>query len=339
MSIVRAGSLVIDIDGCSLSPEDNELLTHPLVGGVILFSRNYESIDQLSLLTDAIRDIAPDLLITVDHEGGRVQRFRDMFTRLPSAQTVRTQYESTPEQGLQIAFQTGWLIGAELASVGIDLSFTPVLDIDFNTSEVIGDRAYGADTETIVTLTTELGRGLTCWGFSLVGKHFPGHGNVVADSHLELPIDTRVESEIFEKDLLPFAQLINRGLPALMSAHVIYEQLDSVPATFSKYWLQDVLRDKLGFKGVVFSDDLTMKATLSFGSIMDRYMLAVEAGCDAVLVCNNRQDVELLVDNLIVSGDDIKLKKLNNSHNRLKWGELNESSQYRSFRKQVEQLI
>lgn len=339
MNSARPGSLILDIQGQSLTLEDEELLKHPLTGGLILFSRNYESVDQICDLTRQIRAVNPDLLITVDHEGGRVQRFRDVFSQLPSAASVRRVYETSREQGQHLAYQIGWLIGAELGAVGVDLSYTPVLDMDYGVSEVIGDRSSGSDAETVVALAGSLIKGLSEWGFKPVGKHFPGHGYVVADSHHELPVDSRSESQILKQDIQPFMQLQKSGLGAVMSAHVVYEKVDSLPATFSRQWMTTILRHHLQFDGLVFSDDLSMKATSSYGEIEERYLLAAEAGCDVMLVCNSRADVVRVLDNVAVHGNAVGLIRLKPSAQFPEWSVLQKQTGYRYFKQQVEQIL
>ncbi|WP_460028289.1 beta-N-acetylhexosaminidase [Methyloparacoccus murrellii] len=274
------GPVMLDVEGLSLSDEERQRLRHPATGGLILFRRNFESPAQLMELVTAIRDANPALLIAVDHEGGRVQRFRDGFTRLPPA--ARYALANDPE----LAEQAGWLMAAELRALDIDFSFAPVLDVECGISQVIGDRAFGQEPETVVRLATAFARGMRRAGMAAVGKHFPGHGSVAEDSHLALPVDRRPLAAIEARDLRPFAALIAAGLEGVMPAHVIYERIDAHPAGFSCYWIQDVLRTRLGFAGAVFSDDLSMAGAAYAGDAVDRARLALAAGCDMVLVCN-----------------------------------------------------
>ena len=281
------GPVVLGIEGLTLGAADRERLRHPLVGGVILFSRNYESPPQLRSLTAQIRAVrAPSLLISVDHEGGRVQRFRDGFTAVPAMRTLGTLWDRDPGEAESEARSWGSVIARELRAHGIDFSFTPVLDVDFGTSAVIGDRAFSSDPVVISQLAISLCEGLRAAGCAAVGKHFPGHGFVAADSHLEVPIDERPLSELFANDLIPFAALAKSGLEAVMPAHVIYPAVDDKPAGFSRLWIEDILRTRLQFDGLVFSDDLGMAGACVAGDIVARANAAIDAGCDMVLTCN-----------------------------------------------------
>lgn len=285
------GPIMLDVAGLVLDQSDREILKHPAIGGVILFSRNYASIDQVRALTGEIKSIRSDILISVDHEGGRVQRFRQEFTQIPPMRLLGDIYDHSPEQSCQLACDIGWLIAVELQSVGIDFSFTPVLDLDTGFSEVIGDRAFHHSAEIVTELATALISGLREGGCAAVGKHFPGHGGVSADSHTEIPIDQR-DLDQLSKDILPFEKLIESGLDSIMPAHVIYEKNDSSPAGFSRYWLQEQLRTRLNFNGAIISDDLSMKGASAAGNIVDRVKLALEMGCDMLLICNDRAAVE-----------------------------------------------
>ncbi|MDH4284170.1 MAG: beta-N-acetylhexosaminidase [Gallionellaceae bacterium] len=262
-------------------------MRHPLVGGVILFSRNYISTRQLTELTARIHDLrSPPLLIAVDHEGGRVQRFREGFTRIPPMRELGKIWDASPKRAKHLAQQAGFVLAAELRACGVDFSFTPVLDVDYGSSGVIGDRAFHSEPQAIAELAHSLLQGLRQGGMHTVGKHFPGHGFVRADSHLEIPVDERSYTDIELCDLIPFRQMVNFGLTAVMPAHVIYPKVDSQPAGFSKKWLKDILRGELGFEGVIFSDDLSMEGATVAGGIVQRAAAALNAGCDMVLVCN-----------------------------------------------------
>lgn len=284
---MTTGVLMLDIEGTALTAGEAEQLKSPHVGGLILFSRNYENPEQLTSLMASIREHRPDLLVAVDQEGGRVQRFRDGFTRLPPMAVLGRCWHENPHHAIACAHELGWLMATELRQFDIDISFAPVLDLDWGQSSVIGDRAFGVDPEVVVQLAGGVMAGMHEAGMAATGKHFPGHGWVRADSHLELPVDERSYAEIEEQDLLPFAALIRRGLDAVMPAHVVYSQVCSAPAGFSDYWLQQVLRQWLHFDGVIFSDDLSMEGASQAGSYAERCDRALAAGCDMVLVCNN----------------------------------------------------
>lgn len=294
------GPIMADIPGQEVTAEDRELLSHPLVGGVILFTRNYHDPAQLAALCKDILAIksAPRLLLAVDHEGGRVQRFRVGFTRVPAMATLGRLYLEDAARARSEAQGWGATIGRELASYGIDLPFAPVLDVDAGMSQIIGDRAFSGDPEIVIELARAVGAGLRSQGIASTGKHFPGHGNVVADSHLELPIDRRPLQDLAALDLLPFKQLIEDGIESLMMAHVRYSAFDSTPASLSRKWIMTFLRRKLGFRGAVFCDDLSMNGAAVVGGLEDRARLALSAGCDMLPVCNDRPGCAALLDAL-----------------------------------------
>ncbi len=282
------GPLMVDVEGQALTDEDRLLLSSPLVGGLILFSRNYSSPEQLACLVAEIRTCNANILIAVDHEGGRVQRFREGFTRIPPMRTFGELYADAPLKAAALAKECGWLFASELRAYGIDFSFAPVLDLDYGLSSVIGDRAFSGDIAIVSELASSLIAGMKEAGMASTGKHFPGHGAIEADSHIALPIDNRPFSEIEELDIEPFKQLIEKGLNAVMPAHVVYTQCDEHPAGFSTFWLNEILRSQLSFKGVIFSDDLNMEGASVAGGYASRAQSALTAGCDMVLVCNNR---------------------------------------------------
>ncbi|SEL85367.1 beta-N-acetylhexosaminidase [Colwellia chukchiensis] len=283
------GPIMLDVQGTSLSQEDKEIIQHPLVGGLIFFSRNYQSPSQISQLSQQIRNTAKKpLLIAVDHEGGRVQRFRQGFTLIPAMGALWHMSGENITLAQELAQQCAVLMALEVQAVGIDISFAPVLDIN-NISDVIGDRAFHQQPEYVAILAEAFITGLHSVGMKATGKHFPGHGSVKADSHIDLPIDERDRQEIFQQDLHPFKHLIKNGkLDALMPAHVIFPAVDKLAVGFSHYWLQTILREQLGFNGVIFSDDLSMQGAASVGGFVERVEAAQQAGCDMLLLCNNR---------------------------------------------------
>lgn len=294
------GPLMVDVAGKSLSAEDRDLLRHPLVGSVILFSRNYEDPQQLAALVNDIRALrTPPLLVAVDHEGGRVQRFRNGFSVLPPARRIGLEFDVDAHRGLEMARSLAWLMAAELRALHIDFSFAPCVDLDYGVSEIIGDRAYHARAEAVCRLALAVMQGMRHAGMAATAKHFPGHGAVVADSHLALPIDRRELADL-EPDLLPYRRLIPNELAAIMMGHVLFPAVDNVPASFSKRWVGGVLRGDLDFKGVVFADDLTMEGASAMGGIVARAEAALEAGCDVLPVCNRRASVVELLDGLTV---------------------------------------
>jgi beta-N-acetylhexosaminidase len=290
------GPVMLDVAGKELTPEDVVRLRHPLVGGVILFTRNYDSPGQLAELTASIHALrSPPLLIAVDHEGGRVQRFRKGFTRIPPMRELGRVWDEHPKRARHLAQQTGFVLASELRACGVDFSFTPVLDVDYGESSVIGDRAFHSDPQAIAEMAHSLLMGLKQGGMPTVGKHFPGHGFVREDSHLEIPVDERSYTDIELSDLIPFQQMVNYGLTAVMPAHVIYPKVDPRPAGFSKIWLKDILRGELGFEGCIFSDDLSMEGATVAGGIVQRAEAALNAGCDMVLVCNKPESADELL--------------------------------------------
>jgi beta-N-acetylhexosaminidase len=286
------GPVMLDVAGLRVTPEEKEILGHPSVGGVILFARNFQSPKQLLALTTEIRSVRrPGLLIAVDHEGGRVQRFQEGFTRIPPMRLLGESWENDPPRAKSLAEAVGYVIATELLTHGVDFSFAPVLDVDFGSSSIIGDRAFSDEPEVIAALASAFVAGLTAGGAASVGKHFPGHGYVKADSHVDVPVDERKLGEIEAADLLPYRELIKQGLSGIMPAHVIYPKVDKRPAGFSPVWLKDVLRGRLGFEGMIFSDDLSMEGASVAGGVVQRAEAALAAGCDMVLVCNAPQAV------------------------------------------------
>jgi beta-N-acetylhexosaminidase len=293
------GPVMLDVQGETLTPEDEARLLHPLVGGVILFARNFQSPGQLAELTAAIHALrTPPLLVAVDHEGGRVQRFKEGFTKIPAMRELGRIWDTNPHRARHLAQQVGYVLAAELRACGVDFSFTPVLDVDYGQSSVIGDRAFHSEPQAIAELAHSLLLGLKQGGMPAVGKHFPGHGYVRADSHLDIPVDEREFVDIEMCDLIPFRQMVNFGLTAVMPAHVIYSKVDKRPAGYSPVWLKHILRGQLGFEGGIFSDDLSMEGAAVAGRIVQRAEAALNAGCDMVLVCNNARSADELLNGL-----------------------------------------
>lgn len=279
---------MLDVEGTSLNADEKILLREPEVGGLILFARNYENPEQLGSLTEDIRSCQPDILIAVDQEGGRVQRFREGFERLPPLQKIGDLAEQLPEQAEDIASSLGWLMAAELLTSGIDFSFAPVLDLDHDTCGVISDRSFSDNPERCIQLAKSYIEGMHQAGMKATAKHFPGHGSVREDSHHELPVDHRAMAEVAAHDLKPFAALVEH-YDAVMPGHLLFPNIDAQPVGFSRFWLQEILRAQLGFEGVIFSDDLSMEGAASTGSYSERASKALAAGCDMVLACNNRE--------------------------------------------------
>ena len=291
------GPVVLDVAGVALTAEDRERLLHPLVGGVILFARNFESREQVAALCAEIRALRDPLLITVDQEGGRVQRFRHGFTAIPPMRTLGEEWDRDVLAACKRATELGQTIGRELVEVGVDLSFTPVLDVDHGRSAVIGDRAFHRDPRVVSMLSRCLTHGLLLSGMANCGKHFPGHGWADADSHHAVPVDERDLAAILAEDAAPYGWL-GDTISAVMPAHVIYPRVDPSPAGFSKRWLRDILRRRLGFRGLIFSDDLTMEGARVAGDIVARGHAALGAGCDMVLVCNQPEQADILLSGL-----------------------------------------
>lgn len=297
------GAVMLDLAGLALTAHEHDLLGHPNVGAVILFARNFQDADQVAALIRAIRAARRgDILIAVDQEGGRVQRFRDGFTRLPPVARFA--------ENKALAQSAGWLMAAELRAVDVDFSFAPVLDVDCGISTIIGDRAFSRDPLEVVELAGLFRQGMKVAGMAATGKHFPGHGAVAADSHLALPVDERDLETIRMQDLQPFRQLIAAGMEAVMMAHIVYPNVDPLAAGFSPFWIKQILRQELAFNGVVFSDDLSMEGAASVGGFPERARLAQAAGCDMILVCNNPSAAEQVLETLPVTDDPVREQRL-----------------------------
>lgn len=311
------GPVMLDIQGTELTSEDRERLRHPLVGGVILFSRNYQSPEQIEMLVREIHDLRhPQLLVAVDHEGGRVQRFREGFTELPPVRHLGELYDQNPKRAKRLAETSGWLMATELRAVGVDFSFAPVLDLDRGVSQIIGNRAFHSDPEAVADLAHAYMTGMHRAGMAATGKHFPGHGGCAADSHLALPVDERELADLLLEDIVPFERMIHYGLAAIMPAHVLFPRVDSRPAGFSRLWLREILRGRLGFQGVIFSDDLSMEGAKEAGDVVARGKAAMAAGCDMVLVCNDTAAADKLLSGLGAHDDPVSHLRLVRMHGR-----------------------
>ncbi len=311
------GPVMLDVDGLALSAIERERIKHPLVGGVILFARNYQSPEQVETLVREIHDLrVPRLLVAVDHEGGRVQRFRDGFTGLPAIRHLGRIYDENPKRARRLAETSGWLMATELRAVGVDFSFAPVLDLDRGVSQIIGDRAFHARPEAVADLAHAYMRGMHQAGMAATGKHFPGHGTVAADSHVAMPVDERALVDILAEDVVPFERMIHYGLEGIMPAHVVFPRVDAQPAGFSRVWLKQILRGQLGFQGVIFSDDLSMEGAKGAGDVVARAKLALSAGCDMVLVCNDPAAADQVLTGLGTHDDPVSHLRLVRMHGR-----------------------
>jgi beta-N-acetylhexosaminidase len=331
---------MIDIQGTALSAEERAWLVEPAVGGVILFTRNFADIDQLQDLVSSIRSLrSPDLLIAVDQEGGRVQRFKDPFTRLPAMRTLGHYYDEHPQRALEVARRLGWLLASELRAIDIDLSFAPVVDVDRGLADVIGDRALHENADVVADLARELAAGAKDAGMVIVAKHFPTHAGARADSHTALAVDTRDYAAVLD-DLVPYRRLIETGLHGIMAAHVSFPEIDPRPAGFSSWWLQEQLRGEFGFGGAIFSDDLAMAGAGVAEFCADRAVLALDAGCDMVLLCNRPQEVPQTIERLndrLSPRSQLHLVRLRGQHGE-SWNALRDSREWREARDAVERL-
>jgi len=343
LASTKPGPVMLDVVGTELAADDIRRIRHPLTGGVILFARNYQDRAQLTALTAAIHAERPGIPIAVDHEGGRVQRFRtDGFTRLPAMRKLGELWRRDQMAAAKAATAVGYVLAAELRACGVDLSFTPVLDLDYGESGVIGDRAFDRDPRVVAFLAKSLNHGLLLTGMANCGKHFPGHGFVKADSHTEVPVDTRDLAEIMHEDAAPYGWL-GMSLSAVMPAHVIYPKVDSHPAGFSRKWL-NILRNDLGFDGVIFSDDLSMEGASVAGSVVDGAQLALAAGCDMVLVCNSPDKADQLLAGLNPRKDAAAARSVERIRSMMprmpakNWDLLQNDTYYRDAKRLIETL-
>lgn len=328
------GRLMIDIQGTSLSHADIELINNNQVGGLILFERNFHSKEQIFDLCSEIKGIKRDILISVDQEGGRVQRFKSGFTKLPSMQVLSDYAASNSNSNINIFKEVGWLMAAELIAVGIDISFAPVLDVDRNTSSIIGNRSFSDIPSHVSSIAKEFISGMNEAGMQATGKHFPGHGGIFEDSHLLQPQDKRSLDELIKHDLIPFMDLKD-DIGGIMCAHILFPEVDALSAGFSPFWIKEILRNRIGFKGVVFSDDLTMKGAGEY-SYAERVNLSLSAGCDMVLICNNRDGVTEAITHMEqnnIGGSNIVPSML--SHSKILWEDLKNSDRRSKIREDL----
>ena len=335
------GPLMVDLEGTAISEKEKDLLLMPEVGGVILFTRNFESVAQITALTKAIHDLrTPHLLIAVDHEGGRVQRFHEGFSRIPAAATYARISKDNIEQSRQLAEKSGWLMAVELRACGIDFSFAPVLDLAHGLSGVIGDRAFHSKPATVATLAYAFMHGMNRAGMQAVGKHFPGHGGVVEDSHIAMPVDHRELEELLHSDIIPFQYMIENRLAAIMPAHVVYDKVDTRPAGYSSFWIGNILRQRLGFQGVIFSDDLSMEAACVVGGYGERAEAALTAGCDMALVCNHLDgaiEAAEYIKGYVDPTSQLRLVRMHGDHD-ISWAQLHQDEHWQQVSAQVSAL-
>ncbi len=316
---MTSGPVFTGLSGAELSIEERDLLLHPQVGGVVLFKRNYVDPEQLEALTGTLHALREDLIIAVDQEGGRVQRLDNGFTPLPAAGMLGDLYRDDPEHALEMAGICAWVMAKELHGVGIDISFSPVCDLNRDMGTIIGDRAFHSDPDIVGSMAAAWRHGMGLAGMPATIKHFPGHGGVVADSHLELPQDDRALADIELEDMRPFEHLVSCGAEAVMMAHILFSQIDEAPAGFSRFWIQEMLRRKLDFQGVVFSDDLDMAGASWAGPLEARVRVALDAGCDAVLVCQSLEAIPNLLDELGEQTNPVSRMRLSRLRGQRHW--------------------
>lgn len=332
------GPLMIDLESSSISETEKDLLLKPEVGGVILFTRNFESVEQITELVKEIHDLrSPRLLVAVDHEGGRVQRFHEGFSRIPAAACYAKTAGNDLERSRQLSENAGWLMAVELRACGIDFSFAPVLDLAHGLSGVIGDRAFHSKPATVATLAYAFMHGMNRAGMQAVGKHFPGHGGVVEDSHVAMPVDHRELEDLLRSDILPFESMIDNKLAAIMPAHVIYDKVDDKPAGYSSFWIQNILRQRFAFQGVIFSDDLSMEAAGIAGGYGERAEAALNAGCDMALVCNHLEgalEAAEYIKGYTNPTSQLRLVKMHGKHD-ISWEKLKQDEHWQQISAQI----
>ncbi|NOQ89227.1 MAG: beta-N-acetylhexosaminidase [Gammaproteobacteria bacterium] len=332
------GPLMVDREGAAISETERKLLLLPEVGGVILFTRNFESVEQITNLVEEIHNIkSPRILVAVDHEGGRVQRFHEGFSRIPAAASYAKLAKGDLQQSRQLAENAGWLMAIELRACGIDFSFAPVLDLAHGLSGVIGDRAFASKPATVSTLAYAFMHGMNKAGMQAVGKHFPGHGGVVEDSHVAMPVDHRELEELLRSDIVPFENMIENKLAAIMPAHVIYDKVDEKPAGYSSFWIENILRQRFGFQGVIFSDDLSMEAAGIAGGFGERADAALTAGCDMALVCNHLDgaiEAAEYIKGYSNPASQLRLGRMHGEHD-ISWSQLKQNEHWQQVSAQI----
>ena len=332
------GPLMVDLEGTTISKTEKELLLQAEVGGVILFTRNFESVEQITQLVDEIHHLkTPKMLVAVDHEGGRVQRFHEGFSRIPAAALYARVAKGDLQISRQLAENAGWLMAIELRACGIDFSFAPVLDLAHGLSGVIGDRAFHSKPATVATLAYAFMHGMNKAGMQAVGKHFPGHGGVVEDSHVAMPVDHRELEELLNSDIVPFVSMIENKLAAIMPAHVIYDKVDDKPAGYSSFWIEDILRQRFGFQGVIFSDDLSMEAAGVAGGFGERADAALKAGCDMALVCNHLDgaiEAAEYIKGYTNPTSQLRLVRMHGEH-EINWAQLKQNEHWQQISQQI----
>lgn len=336
---MNKASIMLDIEGFSLSIEDRALIKSKHVGGIILFSRNFESREQLIDLCFEIKSIKPEILIATDQEGGRVQRFKEGFSIIPSMQRLGDLVAHDVEGGLSLCRRVGWLMASEMIATGIDISFAPVLDLDKDTSSVIGDRSFSEQIDIVISSAKAFIFGMAEAGMASTGKHFPGHGGIEEDSHLVTPIDNRSLSDLEFNDLIPYRELVE-VLDGIMTAHITFPKIDASVVSFSSEWIQTVLRENLNFQGMVFSDDLTMKGADTAGNYTNKAKLSVNAGCDMILICNDRDGAKEILkffeENNIPKSEKVYSMLMSND---VSWKDLEKTTLRDEIRTEIDNLI
>ena len=336
---MKLGRLIIDIHGLELSKDDIDLLKHPSIGGIILFSRNFNSVQQIKNLIDSIKMLrSPSLIIYVDQEGGRVQRFKDDMTKIPSIELLGEKYKSDPYGAINLSEDIGWLIGYELRCIGIDVNTAPVLDINYSRSNIMSGRCFSNTPKIVSALSKAFLLGAKKSGISSICKHFPGHGFARTDSHVELPNDSRDLKTIYNEDIMPYKEAINLNIEGVMTSHVLYKNVDKYPPTISSKWLQ-ILKNDLRYKGLIYSDDLSMQALREFGDMKSNVVKSLESGCDCIFICNDREIVERIVDEVTFkTSEELNYKLVKLSKNKI-IDDFNKNKKVLSTRENIKKIL